>query len=105
LLGTYAWYDSNSGGTTHPVGEKQPNGFGLYDMHGNVLEWCADWYDAGYYAVSPMNNPQGPASGIYRIMRGGSWANGDGNLRSAFRASDVPGLLTYFIGCRCAKTP
>lgn len=76
-----AWYSGNSGGKTHPVGQKQPNGLGFYDMSGNVYEWCSDWYREGYYSKSPRNNPQGPSSGgfnlfewgLTKVSRGGSW--------------------------------
>lgn len=64
----------NSGGTSHPVGQKVPNELGLYDMSGNVEEWCQDWFDNDYYASSPSVNPSGPDSGTYRVQRGGSWA-------------------------------
>ncbi|MDX2285871.1 MAG: SUMF1/EgtB/PvdO family nonheme iron enzyme [Bacteroidia bacterium] len=70
-LGNYAWYDANSGGKTHPVKQKQPNALGLYDMSGNVWEWCQDWY--GSYGASDISNPAGPASGSVRVDRGGSW--------------------------------
>ena len=82
----YAWYNANSGQTTHPVGEKKPNAWGLYDMHGNVDEWCQDWYDAAYYAKSPMDDPIGPATGSYRVHRGGCWIADAGACRSAFRS-------------------
>jgi formylglycine-generating enzyme required for sulfatase activity len=68
-----AWYDSNSGSKTHLEGQKQANGFGLYDMLGNVWEWCQDWYDEKYYGGFPAVDPKGPSSGQYRVLRGGSW--------------------------------
>jgi len=73
-LGDYAWYDKNSGSKTHPVGQKKPNGIGIYDMSGNVWEWVNDWYDSDYYKNSPKSNPTGPSSGKeYKVLRGGSW--------------------------------
>jgi formylglycine-generating enzyme required for sulfatase activity len=90
-LGDYAWYTSNSGYQTHPVGQKKPNSFGLYDMHGNVWEWCQDWYDENYYKNSPSIDPQGPDSGPYRVLRGGSWGYVIGGCRSAYRGRLTPG--------------
>lgn len=74
-LDRIAWYSSNSGSKTRPVGTKAPNGLGLYDMSGNVWEWCQDWYGENYYGESPKNNPPGPSNGQYRVLRGGSWGN------------------------------
>ena len=101
-LGEYAWYDANSGDKTHPVGEKKPNAWGLYDMHGNVWEWCQDWFDSGYYAKSPTEDPTGPAASWNRVVRGGCWRYPASRCRSADRSGSSPGIksMSHFLGVR-----
>lgn len=70
-LGDYAWYQANAGDRSHPVGLKKPNAWGVYDMHGNVWEWCEDWY--GNYQLPSLQDPRGPLLGAYRVLRGGSY--------------------------------
>jgi formylglycine-generating enzyme required for sulfatase activity len=84
-LNDIGWYAGNSGGTTHPAGKKQPNGLGLYDMSGNVFEWCNDWHDDAYYTDSPQQNPKGPAKGADRVARGGSYEDEPESLRTVNR--------------------
>jgi formylglycine-generating enzyme required for sulfatase activity len=84
-LGEYGWYDANSGNTTHLVGAKQPNAWGLYDCHGNVWEWCGDWYDEYSHGRMPKADPSGPPKGDGRVFRGGSWNDHAGDCRSAYR--------------------
>ncbi|HRT63957.1 MAG TPA: formylglycine-generating enzyme family protein [Candidatus Hydrogenedentes bacterium] len=97
-MGTYAWYYDNSGDTTHPVGQKTPNAWGLYDMSGNVWEWCQDWY--GSYAAGAVSDPQGPSTGMGRVLRGGNWINGVRYCRSAYRIWNYPGHRNYGNGVR-----
>ncbi|MDO8806469.1 MAG: formylglycine-generating enzyme family protein [Elusimicrobiota bacterium] len=100
-LGEYAWYNTNSNSKAHPVGQKKPNQYGLYDMHGNVWEWVSDWYDENYYARSPGKNPEGPASGTLRGIRGGSWYYDSYNLRAANHDKNTPGNRLNNLGFRC----
>jgi len=104
-LGEYAWYRNNSASKTHPVGEKKPNAWGLYDMHGNVWEWCQDWNDDGYYAKSPTDDPTGPATGSDRVPRGGSWNYPARLCRSASRNSGGPGSRGDNLGLRVCLVP
>ncbi len=98
-----AWYSDNSGSKTHPVGTKAANAWGLYDMHGNVYEWCSDWYDA---KLPGGTDPTGASSGSDRVGRGGSWVNGGQGCRSAFRGRSGPGFHNYGIfGFRAASVP
>ena len=88
LIGAYAWHAANSGGQTHPVGEKKPNAWGLYDMHGNNWEWCSDWH--GDYPEGTVTDPVGPEEGAGRVLRGGGWGDVAANCRSASREGRLP---------------
>jgi formylglycine-generating enzyme required for sulfatase activity len=101
-LGDYGWYDENSGKTTHPVGGKKPNAWGLYDMHGNVREWCQDWY--GDYPSGSVTDPTGAASGSIRVNRGGSWNYYSANCRSARRSRNTPDNRNYYLGFRVLRS-
>jgi formylglycine-generating enzyme required for sulfatase activity/serine/threonine protein kinase/RNA polymerase subunit RPABC4/transcription elongation factor Spt4 len=96
------WFEENSDGQPHPVGRKRPNELGIYDMSGNVCEWCNDRYDYEYYQKSPRRNPQGPASGEFRLYRGGSWYYEAAYCGSAYRNSNTPGSKGTNLGFRLA---
>jgi formylglycine-generating enzyme required for sulfatase activity len=115
-LGEFAWYQTPFGLATHPVGEKKPNAWGLYDMHGNIWEWCQDSFDEGYYGHSPVDDPAGPPEGAIRVIRGGGWISGgngvdrDGgwtnfalSCRSAYRNGLKPGYRLANLGFRVAR--
>jgi acetoin utilization deacetylase AcuC-like enzyme/formylglycine-generating enzyme required for sulfatase activity len=108
MLKNYGWCTDNSSGKTHPIGQKEPNPWGLYDMHGNVAEWCNDMYAKDYYSQSPEKDPRGPKEGKERVLRGGSWKSSAETCRSAYRSSDPSiddtCLASDAIGFRCVRS-
>lgn len=101
-LNDVAWYYLNSHRQTHPVGTKMPNELGLYDMTGNVWEWCHDWYGETYYVTSPVDNPQGPINGELHVLRGGSWFDFDIESRTTYRFRPLSDYRMYILGFRLA---
>jgi formylglycine-generating enzyme required for sulfatase activity len=105
-LDKYAWHTNNSNGSTHPVGKKTPNKWGLYDMHGNVWEWCSDCFNKDYYSNSPSADPKGPPTDVFgaRSMRGGSCYNVELNLRCSRRRYLSPGVHLNYVGFRVVRS-
>jgi formylglycine-generating enzyme required for sulfatase activity len=101
-LAEYAWFHKNSGGMTHPVGGKLPNAWGLYDMHGNVEQWCSDWFGRDYYSKSPLVDPTGPRTGSFRVLRGSAWGGRPASCRSSYRIGNEPAARRPFNGFRVA---
>lgn len=102
-----AWTDGNAGNRVHPIGKKKPNELGIYDMSGNVFEWCSDWYSSYYYKLSSFENPGGPLEGEQKVMRGGSWFFDRSGVRIADRDKGNPDFRYGYVGfrlCRSAET-
>jgi formylglycine-generating enzyme required for sulfatase activity len=103
ILSAVSWFGSNAFNHPHPVGHLKPNAWGLYDMRGNVREWCQDWYDSDFYRSKLVENPQGPATGTTKVNRGCSWQSPASQCRSAARSSDLPTERNNLIGLRIVR--
>ena len=110
-LRQYAWFGENAGQKTHPAGQKKPNRWGIYDLYGNVSEWCEDVYDPAYYQISPAADPHGPPNSgkdVKRVMRGGNWKSSAGQCRATARRGERTGdsdacFSTDYTGLRCVR--
>lgn len=108
-LADYAWFDKNAGGRPQAVGQKKPNSWGLYDICGNVWQWCNDFYKVDYYPESPKENPRGPKEGDTKVVRGGAWKFSDQNCRCGYRYNENPGYVDVcfgydIYGFRCVRS-
>jgi sulfatase modifying factor 1 len=97
-LGDYAWFEKNAGGHPQPVGQKKPNPAGLYDICGDVWQWCNDFYKVDYYAAAPAENPRGPQEGDTKVVRGGAWKFSAENCRAGYRYNENPGYVDVCFG-------
>ena len=109
-LGEFAWFEQNSGGHPRPVGQKKPNPWELYDMCGNLWQWCNDFYQVDYYPGAPRQDPRGPDDGKNKVVRGGAWRFSAGECRPGYRYNESPGYADVcfgydIYGFRCVKKP